>query len=220
MSLLLKDFSNRNNKNITEKREEEYLNKIKALKEEIQNLKVNLIKEKEAAYQQGFSDGKVEGYKLAKEEYDNLIKKLGEEKDRQTKEILKDYLHKIEENIENIKKNYQNILLQTSEILSDSITEILEFLYLSEEKKDLVYNQIIELLEEFFVYQQVYIKVGNKELAEIFRAKNFEVEIDPNLKGLDFIVDFREFKIENRIEEKLRIIKDEIKREIKKLSEV
>lgn len=64
------------------------------------------------------------------------------------------------------------------------------------------------------------IRVSNDILAEIFRKKGFEVLVDEHLNGLDFVIDFKEFKIESKIEEKIRIIKDEIKREIKKLSEI
>lgn len=220
MRLMLEDFSLKPQQNTQKTKEEEYLKEIQRLKREVEEIKSNLLKEREIAYQQGLSEGMSKGYSLAKEEVEAQLKKIEEEKNNQLKETLKDYLVKIEDNIKNIQTSYKNVIAQTTEIISDSITDILEFLYLSEENKELVMRQIREILEEFFEYPKVYIRVGSQQLADILKARGLDVEFDERLKGLDFVMDFREFKIENNITEKLRIIKDEIKREIKKLSEV
>lgn len=220
MKLTLEDFSPKQQQTIEENLEEEYRKEILQLKQEIGQLKNILNTEREAAYQKGLEEGTKRGYELAKQEFEARLQQVEEEKNNQLKQALEDYLVKLEDNIHRIQTNYKEIILQTAEIISDSITEIFDFLYLSEENKELVVKQIKELVEEFFEYPKVYIKVGNPQLMEVFKLKGYDVEIDKDLKGLDFVVDFREFKVENRIAEKLGIIKDEIKREIKKLSEV
>lgn len=220
MKLLLEDFSFKPQQTGKENLEEAYIIQIQQLRQQIEELKNTLNAEKEAAYKKGLEDGTARGYDLAKQEFEARLQQVEEEKTSQLKQSLKDYLVKLDDNINRLQTNYKEIILQTAEIISDSITEIFDFLYLSEENKDLVVRQIRELLEEFFEYPKVYIKVGNPQLMEIFKLRGFDVEIDQNLKGLDFVVDFREFRVENRIAEKLEIIKDEIKREIKKLSEV
>lgn len=220
MKLTLEDFLHKQQQTTEVNLEEKYIQEIQKLRQQIEELKDTLDAERERAYQKGLEDGTKKGYDLAKQEFETKLQQLEEEKSNQLKQNLKDYLEKLEDSILKLQTNYKEIVLRTADIIADSITEIFDFLYLSVENKDLVVKQIKELLEEFFEYPRVYIKVGDSRLMEIFKLKGFDVDIDETLRGLDFVVDFREFKIENKIAEKLEIIKDEIKREIKKLSEV
>lgn len=220
MRLFLEDFSKKEEDTQQTDTQREYIDKIADLEREIRNLKTILEEEKKIAFEEGYRKGIEDGFEKSKEEFEKKLIELEDRAKKQTKDTLEQYLSKIDENLDYIKKKYKSLLDGTIEIISDSIEEIIEFLYIENKFSELVIHQISSLVEEFYEYPQPVIRVSNDILAEIFRKKGFEVLVDERLNGLDFVIDFKEFKIESKIEEKIRIIKDEIKREIKKLSEI
>lgn len=220
MRLFLEDFSKKEEDTQQTDTQREYIDKIADLEREIRNLKTILEEEKKIAFEEGYRKGIEDGFEKSKEEFEKKLIELEDRAKKQTKDTLEQYLSKIDENLDYIKKKYKSLLDGTIEIISDSIEEIIEFLYIENKFSELVIHQISSLVEEFYEYPQPVIRVSNDILAEIFRKKGFEVLVDEHLNGLDFVIDFKEFKIESKIEEKIRIIKDEIKREIKKLSEI
>lgn len=220
MRLFLEDFSKKEEDTQQTDTQREYIDKIADLERQIKNLKTILEEEKKIAFEEGYRKGIEDGFEKSKEEFEKKLIELEDRAKKQTKDTLEQYLSKIDENLDYIKKKYKSLLDGTIEIISDSIEEIIEFLYIENKFSELVIHQISSLVEEFYEYPQPVIRVSNDILAEIFRKKGFEVLVDERLNGLDFVIDFKEFKIESKIEEKIRIIKDEIKREIKKLSEV
>lgn len=220
MRLFLEDFSKKEENTQQTDTQREYIDKIADLEREIRNLKTILEEEKKIAFEEGYRKGIEDGFEKSKEEFEKKLIELEDRAKKQTKDTLEQYLSKIDENLDYIKKKYKSLLDGTIEIISDSIEEIIEFLYIENKFSELVIHQISSLVEEFYEYPQPVIRVSNDILAEIFRKKGFEILVDERLNGLDFVIDFKEFKIESKIEEKIRIIKDEIKREIKKLSEI
>lgn len=220
MRLFLEDFSKKEEDTQQTDTQREYIDRIADLEREIRNLKTILEEEKKTAFEEGYRKGIEDGFEKSKEEFEKKLIELEDRAKKQTKDTLEQYLSKIDENLDYIKKKYKSVLDGTIEIISDSIEEIIEFLYMENKFSELVIHQISSLVEEFYEYPQPVIRVSNDILAEIFRKKGFDVLVDERLNGLDFVIDFKEFKIESKIEEKIRIIKDEIKREIKKLSEI
>jgi flagellar assembly protein FliH len=135
-------------------------------------------------------------------------------------------LNKLKISIEKIqnslKQHYQIYLAKISEIISDSIAEILEFLYIYEKDPEKVAEKINEILEELREFKVLKIKVSKDQNLELLQKflSHVSLEIDEKLEGNDFIIEFDNGKIENKFREKIEIVKDEIKREIKKLSEI
>lgn len=222
MKIDIEDFSSKVVQNTGYKHGDQgdLLSEIELLRKEIGDLKLKLKQQKEESFQEGYQAGRKEGYEQAKLEYEDKLREIDEKSKLELDEKLKDYINKLDRVIRSFQDNYKNILDKTIDLISDSLVEILEFVYLKEESFDIILQQINTLIDEFYDYEFFVIKVGNENLYRILKDKYDNVEIDENLEGLDFIVDFREFKIENRIKEKLEILKDEVEREIKKLSEV
>ncbi|MEJ5173044.1 MAG: hypothetical protein WHT47_04965 [Hydrogenothermaceae bacterium] len=218
----LEDFSLKSeNASYSEKLEVDKLKEeIDKLKSQLEELTKHIEIEKEKAYQEGFLKGRESAVSELSSEFELKIKEIKEQSQSEMVHKLKEQISNFERTLNHIQINYRNLLDKTIEILSDSISSFLEFLYVNQEYSDMVITEINKLIEEFYEYPQFVIKVGNSKLFEILKDRFENVEIDNSLEGLDFIVDFKEFKIESRIKEKLEIVKDEIKREIKKLSEV
>lgn len=220
MKLLLEDFGKKNLQVEQSSIEEKYTQKIRELELQIENLKNIIEEEKRKSFEEGYSKAAEESYQKALEEFNKQKIDMENQNQKQMEYILDQCLSKINENITSVKEKYKSLIDGTTKIISDSIGDILEFLYIENNFNDLIVNQINNLIEEFYEYPQISIKVSNETLAEILQNKGFDVSIDENLKGLDFVIDFKEFRIENKIKEKIEIVKNEIKREIKKLSEI
>jgi len=225
MKLNLTDFTQL--KNISEKLEEKENDnnlekEIEILKNQINQLLKQIEIEKENAYKKGFEDAT----KSLEEKYKNIL-------EQKIKEIESSFIDKcsaeikqaqdtIEKIQNNLKQHYQTYLAKISEIISDSIAEILEFLYIHEKDPEKVAEKINEILEELRELKVLKIKISKDQNLELMRKilSNLSLEIDGKLEGNDFIIEFDNGKIENKFREKIEIVKDEIKREIKKLSEI
>jgi hypothetical protein len=225
MKLNLTDFTQLKNisKNLEEKENGDNLEKeIEILKNQINQLLKQIEVEKENAYKKGFEDAA----KSLEEKYKNILEQKIKEieasfNDKYSAEIkqAQDTIEKIQNSLE---RHYQTYLAKISEIISDSIAEILEFLYIHEKDPEKVAEKINEILEELREFKILKIKISKDQNLELLQKflSNVSLEIDENLEGNDFIIEFDNGKIENKFREKIEIVKDEIKREIKKLSEI
>jgi Fe2+ transport system protein B len=225
MKLNLTDFTQLKNisENLEEKENGNNLEKeIEALKNQINQLLTQIEIEKENAYKKGFEDAT----KSLEEKYKNILEQKIKEIEASFNDKYSAKIKQAEDTIEKIqnalKQHYQIYLAKISEIISDSIAEILEFLYIHEKDPKEVAEKINEILEELREFKVLKIKISKDQNLELLQKfiSSVSLEIDENLKGNDFIIEFDNGKIENKFREKIEIVKDEIKREIKKLSEI
>ncbi|WP_299237888.1 FliH/SctL family protein [Sulfurihydrogenibium sp.] len=225
MKLNLTDFTQLKNisENLEEKENGNNLEKeIEALKNQINQLLKQIEVEKKNAYKKGFEDA----IKSLKEKYKNALEQKIKEIEASFNDKYNAEIKQAEDTIEKIqnalKQHYQIYLAKISEIISDSIAEILEFLYIHEKDPKEVAEKINEILEELREFKVLKIKISKDQNLELLQKflSSVSLEIDENLKGNDFIIEFDNGKIENKFREKIEIVKDEIKREIKKLSEI
>jgi len=189
-----------------------YQEKISALE---QNYKELLNKVTKESYEQGFNDAT---QKLQKE-FEQKLQEIQQELQKQQEEKIK----QLQEQYLNFEKTYQeqykNYLHRFSDIVVDSMGEILEFLYIDKRNSAYVQNVINKLIEDFNNYIPLSIKVSKEMYPAIKdRFSNVEVQASPELENNEFVIEFQDFKVENRIKDKLTAIKDEIKRETKKLT--
>jgi DNA repair exonuclease SbcCD ATPase subunit len=226
MKLNLTDFTQLKNisENLEEKEDDNNLleKEIEILKNQINQLLKQIEIEKENAYKKGFEDA----IKSLEEKYKNALEQKIEEieasfNDKYNAEIkqAQDTIKKIQNSL---KQHYQTYLSKISEIISDSMAEILEFLYIHEKDPKEVAEKINEILKELREFKILKIKISKDQNLELLQKflSNISLEIDEKLEGNDFIIEFDNGKIENKFREKIEIVKDEIKREIKKLSEI
>ncbi len=193
-----------------EELEKKYIEEIQRLKQEYEN---KLKEETQKAYQQGYNDALQKADTVLRKEYEEKLQAILQEKDKEIENLLNNL-----KNLENsIKEKQKRYFESVREILVDSLAEILEFLYIDVDNYDRVIKAIENILLEFKEETKVEIQVS-ENLYPLLKDRFSFVKSNPELEHDDFIIDFGDFQIENRVKEKLKIIKDEIKREIKKLT--
>ncbi len=195
------------------------LDEIETLKTEFQK---KLKEEKEKAFQEGYQKGITEGKSKIEKQLNEQFQKIIEEKENEFKQKfaeideLKIQLQTFKEEIE---KKYNEYLNHINNILLDSISEILEFLYIDPANENFISKIIQDILEEFKNQIDIEITVSpklSKHLEEIF--PNIKIKEDEKIEKGDFVIVFPELQIENKIKDKIDILKNEIKREIKKFT--
>ncbi len=218
-STLLNDQNTEKNKEINKDEKDKEIN---FLKQQIILFQQQIEKEKEISFNEGFEKGKEETEKY----YKNKIEEIKKENEKKIKEILnrekEDYQILIGKIHSEFNKKHNQFLNFFSDIITDSLADILDFLYIEKMETEKVVEIILNILEE----------LGNENIFKILVSKDvnldtlkkafpqIEIEVDYKLEGVDFILKLESGKIKNIFREKIEIIKDEIKREIKKLSEI
>ena len=192
--------------------EDFYEERIKNLENEYKELLAKVSKE---SYEQGFSDAKEKYEEQLRQEIERIVNEKEIEKQKALEE-LKSTMLNIEESL---KQDYRRYLGKFTDIVVDSVSEILEFLYIDKRNSPVVEEAMDKLLEDFKNFLPLSIQVP-PHLYEETKKKFTSVEVRKNkdLANNEFVIEFHDFKIENRIKEKLNVIKDEIKRETKKLT--
>ncbi len=185
-----------------------YRNKILKLQADFQ---IKIEKAKEEAYKQGIE----EGFKKAKEELEKEFKKSLEENRKRYEEELKTLKTNIDSLIRQIQERGNNLAVKFLQSISDSLVEILEFLYISPENAAYVKESLKDLLSSFNTEELISIEAG-ENLVKILEGKN--VKINKDLGENDFRLIFRDFSLESRLKEKLNLLREELEREIKKLT--
>ncbi len=195
-----------------EELEQFYQEKIAQLENQYKELLNKVSKE---SYEQGFTDASQKLQTQMQQEIKQIQKELKEQKDKEL-EAMKEHYIRFEDDFG---QKYQLYLGRFTDIVVDSIGEILEFLFIDKSNTKTVKEALDKLLEDFSNYLPLSIQVGKhlyKDIKEKFHT--LEVKRNDELQNNEFIIEFHDFKIENRLKEKLSVIKDEIKRETKKLT--
>ena len=198
--------------NAAEELEKFYQERISQLEKEYKELLGKVSKE---SYEQGFQDASAKYETVLKSEIERVTNELEKRKKAEIEEV-KGSLLNIEEEF---KKRYKEYVNRFTDIVIDSVSEILEFLYIDKSNSKKVQQAIEKLLEDFNNFLPLTLQVA-PNMAEDVKKKFSTVVVKKNkeLKNNEFVIEFHDFKIENRIKEKLGVIKDEIKRETKKLT--
>ena len=189
-----------------------YQQKIAQMERHYQEL---LRQETQKAYQQGFEEAKAECQQECQERLGTLEQQLNEKKKQELAQIKAQY----EELEKELHWRYTLFITQVSDIIAESLGEILEFLFVDDSNIGTIKEAIDKLLEEFGHFVPVAIEANGQLYEELKkRFETIEIKRNETLNANEFIIEFDNFRIENRIKEKIGVIKDEIKREIKKLT--
>ncbi|MRI83762.1 MAG: hypothetical protein C6I00_05005 [Nitratiruptor sp.] len=225
MSLDLEDFSSlpQEEPNQKEQGSQEEEQKLLQLQEECEQrvrqleneYKELLGKVGKESYEQGFRDAQEKYQELLQQEIERISQEKEAEKEAALSQIQSS-LHDVEEELQ---RRYREYLNKFTDIIVDSLGEILDFLYIDKRNSPIIQGAMEKLLEDFHNFLPLTIQVSPQlyhQLQEKFSGVS--IKENPELEEHDFIIEFHDFKIENRIKEKLGVIKDEIKRETKKLT--
>ncbi len=219
MMLELEDFNNIisvkekiKEEETKEQIEKKYIEQIQSIKKEYQQ---KLKEEVEKAYKKGFEEGINKANTQLKREYQLQLQEIVKEKESEIQYVLS----KLKSIEDSLKERYLEYINNIREIILDSLSEILELLYIDSHNQQNITKAIETILLEFKDQNKIEIQVS-ETLYPLLKDTFKNVKKNPQLENDDFIIDFGDFQIENKVKEKLKIIKDEIKREIKKLTQV
>ena len=189
-----------------------YQNKILEIE---QNYKELLNKVAKESYDQGFQDASAKYEQKLQQD----IAQKQEELQQQLQAEREIFANRLAQFEQELFKKYNMYMTKFSDIILDAIEEILEFLFIDPHNTKYVQESIKKLLEDFHNYMPLTISASD-ELYNIIKDRFDHVKIKENseLKNNEFSIEFHDFKIENKVQEKMAVIKDEIKREIKKLT--
>ncbi len=189
-----------------------YQHRIEQLEKEYKELLAKVSKE---SYEQGFNDAEQKFHKLLETKLQEMQGRLKEEKEKEIRELQSKYLDFEKE----FEEKYNLFLQRFIDIVLDNVNEILEFLFIDKKNSQSVTEAIEKLLEDFNNYMPLNIIVSQEMYEDMKeRFKTVQIKKSDELANNEFIIEFHDFKIENKIHEKLQVIKDEIKRETKKLT--
>ncbi|ACN99024.1 hypothetical protein SULAZ_1347 [Sulfurihydrogenibium azorense Az-Fu1] len=218
------DFSNINKSNNLEDDEkyQKLLVENSILKQKIQELEKKLEEVRQVSLIEGYERAKEEMLKELELEKQNYYNQLKQEFEKQIAQKLETYKKTFEDLNYKLNQSLKEILDKINIIISDSIEEILDFLSLNYHNPQTIKDNILSIIETLKSNNLVKIKVGTKELQELLKKAlpDVEVILEESLNPNDFKVELDIVKMENNVKEKIELVKDEIKREIKKLSEV
>ncbi len=228
MKIELEDFSmlseiEKKSRSVKEEAGEDLAKKIQELEEEYKKKLIQkeneykelLSKVSKESYEQGFADASKKLQKEFEEKFQQIKEEFQRQKEEELQTLRKEFLDFEKE----YEERYRLYLMRFTDIVIDSMGEILEFLYIDKSNTPKVIEAMERLIEDFNNYLPLSIRVSEHLYEDIkSRFQNVEVHQDSELKNNEFVIEFHDFKIENRIKEKLGVIKDEIKRETKKLT--
>lgn len=213
-SLALQDFGPLNDAQIPKKSEAAEAEEHKSELMRLKAAHVAALEEtKKAAYDAGFAKALEESEARCNEQ---LTQRLHEERERFiAAETLVTGLH------ESLERAVQNTRDRINEIVIDSLAEILRYFYLNEADAGKIAGMVEAILDEFDAAPEISVSLHPSQ-AEPVRALLTGVRIveDEEIEPGDFKIDFADYLVEHILQEKIEVIKNEIKKEIEKSAEI
>lgn len=195
---------------------EKSLEEIEAFyREELLKVQEHFKREIERAKKEFYSKGFQEGVEKARLELEAQMKASLEEMEKSYREKLSQLKKNLDLLTSQIEEKGRGVISGFLKSVSESIVEILEFLYISPENAPFVKRSLEELLSTFSSEELFSVEVG-KELGKLVTGKN--VKVNDKLGESDFRLTFKEFTLESKLKEKLNLLREELEREVKKLT--
>ncbi len=193
----------------------EYIEKF--YKEELLKLQMKYKEDLERIRKEFYRKGYQDALEKARAEYEKRLQESVKEVEKRYTDELKELRIKFEELLQNMKQENSKTVEGFLKTITDSLIEILNFLYISPENTHFIKENLEKLLDSFSDEKLISLEVGEK-LGSILKGEN--VKIDNELGGNDFRLIFKGFIIESKIKDKLQILREEIEREAKKATQV
>jgi len=197
-----------------EKRIEElevyYQNKLLELQKKFE---LELERVKKEYYEKGFIDGQKKKENELKEIFEDKLKSLLKEKEEEISTIKENF----SEALNNLENQSREKIQKFLEIISSSLIEILDYLYISDSNLEFLERKIKEIISSFSEEPLIAVEVG-ENLYRYLKDKGLKVSLNKELNGCDFIIRFNDFRVESNFSEKLENIRSEFEKEIKELT--
>lgn len=195
---------------------EKSLEDLEALyREELLKLQKHYREEMERVKEEAYKKGFQEGLEKARLELESQMRSSLEEMEKAYNEKLSVLKKNLDLLVSQIEERGNRVISEFLRSVSDSLVEILEFLYISPENVPFVKKSLEELLSTFSTEELLSVEVG-KELGKLLTGEY--VKINEELGENDFRLTFKEFTLESKLKEKLNLLREELEREVKKLT--
>jgi len=195
---------------------EKSLEDLEALyREELLKLQKHYREEMERVKEEAYKKGFQEGLEKARLELESQMRSSLEEMEKAYNEKLSVLKKNLDLLVSQIEERGNRVISEFLRSVSDSLVEILEFLYISPENVSFVKKSLEELLSTFSTEELLSVEVG-KELGKLLTGEY--VKINEELGENDFRLTFKEFTLESKLKEKLNLLREELEREVKKLT--
>ena len=189
----------------------------KFYREELLKLQMKYKEELERVREEAYRKGYQDALEKARSEYQKRLQESVKEVEKRYADELEGLRIKFEELLRNMKQENSRAVENFLKVITDSLIEILNFLYISPENAHFVKENLEKLLGTFSDEKLISVEVGEK-LGSILNEEN--VKIDNKLGENDFRLVFKDFTIESKIKDKLQILREEIEREAKKATQI
>ncbi|SMO56410.1 hypothetical protein SAMN06269117_11110 [Balnearium lithotrophicum] len=192
-----------------------YQNEILLLKKKYEE---NLEKIKEEYYQRGFHEGMRSKENELRKYFTQELERIAQEKEA---EISK-FMEYLKQNLVKFEEHNKETILKLLNSLVDSLSEIFEYLYISKDNLSFLEKKIKELIKTFEDEKFLYLEAGKKlyDFLEKSELSKLNIKLNQSLWDYDFKLNFKDFEIESKFSEKMKILKDEFEKEIKKLTKI
>lgn len=209
----LKDFNN----DSPHEEDADALDEVTARLQEIARLKAAHASALEETKRAAFEAGRAEGRKEAGAEFESILEARLEEQRQNciAANAVTEAIHKRSETV------LQTIRVKVNDIVVDSLGEILEYLYLNTAQAEFIASMIEKIIDEFTPDPAVTVHVHPDQF-ETMHAIMGELNVvaDEEILPGDFRIDFTDYLLEHELADKIEVIKNEIKKEIEKSSEI
>ena len=215
MSLELEDFFEEelpDKKSSEEDIQSYYETKLSKMEEYYKQLLEQVAKE---SFDKGYQQAQEETQKLCDEKIEGIVKECEAKKEQEIASI-KEECTLLDKRVQESVEKYKERLIY---LVSESLKEILEFLYIAPNNIEYLKKIIQEIQEEFKEHMPLRIVAGKRlyeELKDYFSS--IELKVSKELGDGDFVIEFFDFEIENRFKEKVDALLDEIQREAKNIT--
>ena len=223
-------FLKKGKEEITEEKKEEVKPSLEEVEEfyrqEIEKIKKQYKEEIEKEVKKAFEEGYKKGIEEKKQEFEGLleseIKKAVEEERNRLLEEFSKVNKKIENLLIQIKEEYEKRVNYIDELILSALEEILYYMYIKPDNLEFISKEIRKIVNQLKNSSTVKIVIpaSMEEMLKDLEVEGISLEIDENIPEGNFIVEFDNIQLETNFKEKIKILKDEIKREIKKHSKV
>ncbi len=205
----------RNNEKSSHDIEELYRKKIEEIK---QFYEKKIEEEKKQAFEQGYSKAKEEIEKNYKDKINSILENALREKEIELKNEFKEKEKTFIDIVNKLKEKYEKHFNFIDELILSALEEILEYLYIDKRNTEYLAREIRKIIIQAKDESRIKIRIhpAIKEKIEELDIPSVVLECDESMKEGDFLIEFDYVQFESNFKEKVKILKDEIKREIKK----
>jgi len=196
--------------------EKYYQNQIKKIKQEYEK---KLKEEYEKGFKEGYRKGNEETTEKLTVQFEEKLKEKLEEKEKQLNSELEGLKKQIIDLLTEIHRRYAEHVQFTDELILSVLEEVMEYLYISPSNIKFISEEIEKIVDDLKTAPTITVEVS-PQLKDFIGdiGENVRVVEKKDLQDGDFVVKIENVQFESRFKEKMKIVKDEIKREIKKNS--